>query len=289
MAIKKLYITSMNPSEYILNLDMGRSGEWQGLTVFSMDGLGPPKATVDGVGGPNIDGILVTSVKTDARHMMLTLAVVPYAFGTEEEAKQKIYDAFPIKQEITVRIETWDDKDVYIMAIVESVEMNIFAKTENAVISLYCPEPYFLKMLAWQQISHILVVSPNDGEIVIGADFSITFVGTVDDGLTLQNGTGSQAMHIDFIPSAYTAAGIPPPTYMQSGDEIIIHTQVGQKSIEYIRSSTSYNFFNAVDQNADWIQLLLGNNSIFILCDNAPDSVEIDELKVTYRLQYEGI
>ena len=280
MAIKKLYITSVNPLEYVLNLDMMRSGEWQGLTVFNMEGLGPPKATVSSTGSPNTDGMLVTSVKTDARHMMLTLVVVPYAFGTEEEAKQKIYDAFPIKQEITVRIETYDDKDVYITAFVESVEMNIFAKTENAVISLFCPEPYFLDMNhEILPISSSSTVVVYDGEVKTGFDIGLSFTAFVSTGMTLTN--GSQSMHLDFSNM---------PASIAINDIIEINTRAGKQYIKFWDASEGewFNIFNVVDQDADWIELLLGSNTFDYDTDVGGDIGDVS-MAIIFRPLYEGV
>ena len=124
MTIEQVWI--QNPSGEYLELNLATSGEDEGLVVFSMEGLGSPAATVNGQGGPNFDGIRVSSVQVDARHIVLTLAVSETGYP-EEEARKKIYNYFPIKQNILVGIKT-DLKDVYTTAIVETLEMNAFAK-----------------------------------------------------------------------------------------------------------------------------------------------------------------
>ena len=83
-------ITIKNPNRNILELNLRSSAQEVGLLIFNIEGLGPPKATVNGQGGPNFDGIRASSVRTDARHLLMTLAVVEGG-DLEEDAKQRIY------------------------------------------------------------------------------------------------------------------------------------------------------------------------------------------------------
>ena len=281
MAILKFHIT--NPSNDTIPLSLKDSNFWYGMHVFNAEGLGPPKATVSGIGGPGGDGIRANSVRTDARHITLTLAISPG--DKEETARQNIYTYFPIKQEITFRVET-DDKDVYLTAIVESVEMNMFAKVENAVISLYCADPYYLDM---QEIvlgsAFAIVVTTYTGEVPTGVVIDMLFDGTVNDGLAITNTAGSQSMHVDF---RKMLSGL---NSCRVGDQLIINTSVGQKSVQFWDDSAStwYDGIGGVSIDSDWTQMLLGGNVISIVPDTPAESSEISELEVKYRLRYEGV
>lgn len=280
--IQTIYVT--NPSASTLTLDMRDSGEDEGLIIFNMEGLGPPKATVTGVAGPNTEGIRASLIKIDARHIMITLAIPNSA--SEGAARQKIYDYFPIGKEIKFRVKTTGPKDIYTMAIVESNEMNQFAKVENAVISLFCPYPYFLHLTQqYASASDGDVTVTNNGEIVSGCDIIISFDGTVDDGLTIENANGTQSMYIDF---AKMESGM---NSCRVDDQIVINTRIGEKSILFWDDSTStwFNGINGVGVDADWIKLFLGNNDISITTDDPPDLQYISELEVLFYPLYEGV
>ena len=280
--IQTIYVT--NPSASTLTLDMRDSGEDEGLIIFNMEGLGPPKATVTGVGGPNTEGIRASLIKIDARHIMITLAIPNSA--SEVTAKQKIYDYFPIGKEIKFRVKTSGPKDIYTMAIVESNEVNQFAKVENAVISLFCPYPYFLHLTQqYASASDGDVTVANNGEIISGCDIVISFDGTVNDGLTIDNSNGPQSMYIDF---AKMESGL---DSCRVDDQIVINTRVGEKSIQFWDDSAStwYNGINGVGVDADWIQLLLGNNPISITTDTPAELQYVSQLEIMFYPLYEGV
>jgi len=249
--IKTLYIT--NPSANTLTLHLGSSFEDEGLLIFNITGLGPPKATVSATGGPTYDGTTVSAIQVDARHVLLTLAI-PVGSISEETAKQKVYTYFPIKQEIIFRIET-DNKDVFAVAIVESVEANQFAKVENFVISLYFPKPYFLDMVE----DNPSISTPSgttityDGEVESGIYIDIVFTGYPGGNITITNDREIQSMTLDW------GAGVLPG----SGDWCRIDTRKGQKSAIYKEfGQPEFNFMNGIGINDDWIKLLPGNNEI---------------------------
>ena len=297
-----------NPSGNILELNLRSSDQEVGLIVFNLTGLGPPKATVNSSGGPNFDGVRVTSVGADARHLLLTLAVAN-GLILEEDAKQKIYTFFPIKQEITFGIKT-DRKDVYISAIVEENEFNQFAKVENAVISLFCPAPYFIdnvetKLLLSRDAAIPLFEFPfkNDsitlkelefgylvdtpkttidytGEVKTGVDFIFNLFGWVDD-LSIANSNGSQLMILDFTDAESYFGG-----QVTTGDQVYLVTRTGQKSVYFVRDTVWFNMINGVGLTDDWIDIRPGINNIVI---TANYGIEYVETEILFRALSEGV
>ena len=98
-------VTVNNPYGESLVLPLRSSLENEGLLIFSITGLGAPKATVNGKGGVGFDGIRVNSVLADARQIILTIAI-PSTGITEEIAREKLYKYFPSKNLINLEIET---------------------------------------------------------------------------------------------------------------------------------------------------------------------------------------
>lgn len=255
--IETLWVT--NPDGDTLELNLRSSETDHGLLVFNMSGLGPPKGTVSGTAGPSYDGIRGTFVRTDARHIILTLAVTARG-DAEETAKQLIYDYFPIKGTIILGVTT-GIKDVYTEAIVETNEMNEFAKVENAVIGLYCADPYFLDLIEQNvRIPYDTLTNvPYVGEVPTGIYMELIIGGTIiagTDDIVITNSNRSQSMTIDL-----TLVGDSGP-----GDKIYIDTRSGQKSIIY-RDAVTFlqtNLLPGVSINEDWIQLYPGDNNITV-------------------------
>ena len=314
-------VWSKIPSGDILELNLRSSDREVGLLVFNITGIGPPKATVNSSGGPNFDGVRVSSVRTDARHLLITLAVVGGGVS-EEEAKKKVYTYFPIKQEILFGITT-DEKSVYIPAIVEENEFNQFSKVENAAISLYCPQPYFVDMTE-QRVN----ISPDSGVPLFEFPFhndsgfpfwdvdhwdyslleqnlefgfitdlptaNISYTGQVKTGVEfvldifglvenviITNNNGRQIMTLDFS-DAEAYFGSP----VMSGDRVFIDTRMGQKSAYFVRDGVWFNIINSVGIDDDWIELLPGTNMIVM---NAAVGVDQMETDIHFNTLSEGV
>ncbi len=234
-----------------------------GMVVFNLTGLGSPKATVSGLSGPTYDGITGEFVRADARHILLTLAIT--ARGDEEEiARQKIYDYFPVKEEIRFTVLT-DTKEVETWAIVESVEMNQFAKVENAVISLYCPDPYFMgvdELFYWARYHDEgpAVVYAGD-QVPASGIIRVRFPKPCGDFLTINNTNGNQIMSLDFAPIGGAGA-------IGHGETIVVDSQVGQKSItHYEYDGTPTDLLSCFDPTSDWINFRRGDNVLSLTTD----------------------
>ena len=259
--IQNVWVT--NPSGDTLLLNLRTSGDDEGLVIFNVTGLGPPQATVSGQGGPGFDGVKGVSVRAGERHMDWTLAVPP---GYDEEtAKQKIYDYFPIKQTITLRIQT-DSKDVYTTAIVEKNEYNQFAKIENAVISLYCPDPYFMDLFESTDMVYLLddPTSINySGDSDAGALFTLYFGGYATEVIITNSSTPNQSMTVDLT--------VLPNAHGEPGGKLTINTHYGEKSIVYtdpVGAETSAISGLAITE--DWIRLYPGDNTIEVSATITP-------------------
>lgn len=300
--IKNVYITQppILSSGKVLTLNMNSSGQDEGLVIFNIDGLGPPKATISAETGPNTDGSVINAIKTDPRHMVITLAVANVAGISEEEIKQKIYDYFQIKQEIKFRVES-DTKDVYTLATVEQVEFNQFNKIENVVISLYSPVAWWQNQY-WDQNISILSVGnggttiPYVGDIPVGLEIVITINNNLSDLSlvsiytdTAVGGPYDSIFEIDLYPTLSQVGG---PSSLLSGDEIRIDTRYGTKSVKFWRGSSAWNVINGVTLDETtykrWSKLYSGSNEISFDCAWSPDEFDIS-IVASYRAQFQGV
>lgn len=71
-----------------------------------------------------------------------------------------------------------------------------------------------------------------------------------------------------------------------SGDEIVINTEQGSKSIKLVRGGDETNILNCLNPNSDWIKVIQGNNLFIYDADEGSDNLEIT---VTAKITYEGI
>lgn len=253
-------ITVTNSKGWALALDLWASQAASGLTIFNIEGLGSPKAVINGQGGPNVPGTKFTSASIDPRHITMTIAN-SRQLNPGETALDTLYTRLPIGEKITFKIETYDNI-AYAEGYVESFEVNHFAKVENAVIGIYFPFPYWLENT--EQTYNIVNTGSGTnlsytGHKSTGFTIIITFTGNVTDiTFTNDNPVGGQSLFIDtsVIVDTYSLSAI------QSGDVITINTRIGEKSITLRRSSVDYNIMNCIGLFEDWIQLHYGANNI---------------------------
>lgn len=251
--IETLWIT--NPSGETLELNLRSSEETHGLLVFNFEGLGSPKATVNAQSGYNYHGTTNPRPKADARHIILTLAITAKG-AAEETARKKVYDYFPVNEEIKFRAETDGTKDVYAMGIVESVEMNISAKVENAVISIYCADPFMIDNDLSETVMLLDTPTniPYSGNVPTGF-YTTIFLGGLTSNITIENDNGPQSMTIAIT----SALGAAPDV----GSKIYLDTRFAQKSIIYeSRLGVQTDITHSVDLADDWIELRHGDNNI---------------------------
>lgn len=269
--IQSIHIT--NSAEDTLNLVLRTSLDTHGILVFNLEGLGSPKATVTGLSGPTYDGVRGAFVRTDARHILLTLAI-PARGDIEETAREKVYEFFPVKEDIVFKVITdvVDSVSRYVIATVESVEMHHFSKVENAVISLYCAEPYFMdlyEVYTWARYAGTVHDVVYDGTIPVGGSFTIYFPSPCGDWLTLTNNLTGETMELDFTPIGGEGA-------IDHGERILIHSRLGEKSITHWNHDyeSSANILKCLDPTSDWIKFRPGDNEIVIASDTlgTPDT-----------------
>lgn len=79
---------------------------------------------------------------------------------------------------------------------------------------------------------------------------------------------------------AYTGSGI------VAGDDIVICTVKGNKSITLIRGGKSTNILNCLEKNADWFQLAKGDNIFAYTAQSGGSNLQF---KIENRIVYEGV
>ena len=282
--------------------------EQSGFIVKSVEGLGPAKGNVNTVEVSTNDGGVFNSARLNIRNPVLDLVFLETATETIEDIRHKSYKYFPVKKKVKLLIKT-DNRVSEIDGYVEHNEPAIFSNQEGCQISIICPYPYFYSagesnitvfsgiepLFEFPFGNESLVTNLLEmGEIQNSAEQVITYNGDAEIGVTIiiyaigdasnvtiYNAGTREVMQIDTDKlAALTGEGI------VAGDEITIKTTKGDKSITLLRGGITTNILNCLDKNADWFQLVKGDNVFVYTAETGNSNLQF---RIENRVIYEGV
>ena len=293
-----------------IRLELGKP-ENTGFLIKSITGLGPVKANVNTTEVSTNDGSMFNSARLNQRNIVIQMVFVNSIYGEDIEAiRQKSYKYFPIKKSVELVIET-DNRYVRTTGYIESNEPDIFSKQEGTQISIICPDPYFYSAsedgnnvtdfysidpmfefpFSNESLSEPLLVF---GEVQIKTEGVITYSGDSEIGvmiyihaigtaehINIYNTETREVMTIDTVKlEKLTGRGL------IAGDDIIINTLKGEKSITLIRSGVNYNILNCLDKNTNWFTLVKGDNIFAFTADSGLTNLQF---RIENKVIYEGV
>lgn len=279
-----------------------------GLIIKSIDGLGPAKANINTTNLATNDGSLYNSARLDSRNIL-----IKFLFGYApmiEDSRQRTYRYFPIKKPLEFLIET-DNRIAKTSGYVESNEPDIFSKDESNSISIICPDPYFYSagengtnttifygteplfefvfsnesldepMIEFGAIENETEKTVYyDGDAEIGIVITIHALGEARN-ITIYNTGTREVMRIDTTKiQEITGSGI------IAGDDIIISTVRGEKTITLLRGGHYINILNALDKGSDWFTLTKGDNVFAYVAEYGSENLQF---KIENKIIYEGV
>lgn len=303
-------IQSITVTNYLgdsIKLELARP-EKSGFVVKSVTGLGSGKANINTTEVATNDGSLFNSSRLPSRNIVISLK---YLWNESvEDVRQLSYKYFPIRKKVTLLIET-DNRSAEIDGYVEANDPDIFSKDEGSDISIVCPNPFFysagnnglnttvfygveplfefpfsneslteclLEMGAIQNQTEKVIVYNGDAEI--GVTITIHAVGEAGT-ITIYNTGTREIMRIDAEKlETFTGSGI------VAGDDIVICTVKGSKSITLQRAGKSTNILNCLDKDADWFQLAKGDNVFAYTAESGSSNLQF---RIENRIIYEGV
>ncbi len=298
-------ITVTNPKGESLELDLFHP-EKSGLIVKSISGLGPPKATINSADLATADGALYSSARASTRNIVFNLQ---FMFApTIEDVRQKTYKYFPLKKEVTVRVET-DNRTLETKGYVESNSPDIFSKEESAQISIVCLDPFFYDPSF--TITQFATVTPNfefpfsnesltenliefglvnldtrsvldySGDVDTGVLITVHCLGNVTGPIAIYNVETHESIKID-LTRIKTLIG----RDFANGDDIIISTVSGNKYVQILHNGKYTNGISAIDKAADWFQISVGKNIFNFTAKSGADNLS---MSFSYKNAYGGI
>ena len=306
-------VTAVNFKGESIKMDLFHP-ESSGFIIIKIDGIGPGKATVTKNDSKVYDGGTITSARLPSRNIKMEIKFL--WVNSIEDVRHKSYKYFPLKKPITLIFET-DTRTVEIEGVVESNEPDIFSSEESTNISIICPDPYFYASgenarskiefsgidamfeipsdtgysnesltEALTEISTLYIHSErgimNYGEVDIGVVISIKPLAIVKGVLTISNITLGQNMSFDLNKIKNITEND-----FHLGDELVINTLRGKKSVTLVREGKNYNALSCIDTRTDWIYLTSGENTFTYYLDG--DGIEDLQFSVTNSILYEGV
>ena len=274
--------------------DRGNTLELTGnpnYTVYKIEGLTPPKASINMSGNATADGDTVNSVRLENRNIVIYTTV-----NSDVEANRiNLYKYFPVKKNIKLYFSN-ESREVYIEGRVELIECDLFTERQVAQISIICPKPYFKAVdnliTMFSDVSSLFEFPfsiSEDGmefsSITTNIRKSIINTGDVETGIIIKLsaiGTVVNPIIYDVLKRAQLKLNIE----MVAGDSIVINTNAGEKSIELIRAGVSRNILGNMAKNSTWFVLESGDNVFAYDAESGNNDLQ---LSFTTSILYSGV
>lgn len=286
-------VTIINDLDESLTIKLTEEYPEHGLLLLSMDGIGATEAEINTTDLAVADGSIYNSSRGISRNITMSLRFIEQ--DTIEDTRQRAYRYLPTKKKVTLQFDT-DNRQIRIDGYVETNEPDIFSKEEGAEVSIICPDPYFHSLgMVTNVLSGIepLFEFPfeNDsltepllemGEILMNRERNVYYFGDADTGMiitvratgpvgsfTIYNIGTREKMRIDNEKLRYLSG-----RGFDSGDELIINTKRGEKSVKLLRNGFYTNALNALERTSSWMQLTRGNNVFAYKADSGEEYIE---------------
>lgn len=270
-----LEVTNSQGSVLALPLDDPSNG----FVISEIEGLDPVKATITSSSFAKQDGTQYQSSKRESRNIVLSLEFKPeYAAVPVRTLRQNLYDFFMPKSEVSFRFYDDDGLEVDISGRVEDFQSKLFVKKPKVDISIICFDPDF--------IDQTPVVVP--GQTVADTTESlIHYDGSVETGFTF-------VLSVDRALTEFTLYHRPPNGDLHSmefanvplsaGDVLTISTISGAKGATLTRAGVDSSVLYGVSPQANWAELIKGDNHIRVAASGAAIPYTI-----TYLNRYGGL
>lgn len=260
-------------------------------TVYKIEGLNPPQATINSSVNTTTDGSSINSVRLENRNIVIYMTIE----GDVEANRINLYKYFPVKKRIKLYFKNYT-RDIYIEGNVELIECDLFTNKQIAQISIICPKPYFKDV-------QNLITTFGDVSSMFEFPFSISKTGIEISGVTTNQrrsiiNTGDIDTGV-IIKLFSTGTVVNPVIYdvlkrtqlklnftMLASDTIVINTNVGEKSIELIRDGVTYNAMGYMAQDSTWFILEAGDNVFTYDADSGNSYLQ---LTFTTAILYSGV
>lgn len=260
-------------------------------TVYKIEGLNPPQATINASVNTTTDGSNINSVRLGNRNIVIYTTIS----GDVEVNRINLYKYFPVKKTVKLYFSN-GARDIYIEGVVELIECDLFTNKQIAQISIVCPKPYF------KDVNDLITVFgdvvnmfkfpfsiPKSGvelsSVSVNQRRKIINSGDVETGVVIKlfaTGTVENPIIYDVLNRTQLKLNFT----MLPSDTIVINTNVGEKSIELIRDGVTTNAMGYMAQDSTWFILEAGDNVYTYDADSGNSNLQ---LTFTTSILYSGV
>jgi Phage tail protein len=261
-------------------VDGGRA-ETDLIQIRNIDGLDPVKASVNTSPYGSVDGASHTGSSVLTRNIVLTVHPNPdWVAWSFESLRRLLYSYFMPKRATKLEFFSDDMIPVEIAGIVEDVTVNQFSKDPELLVSVICPDPYFIA-LEPTVITGQTVRSD-------GASIPIDYDGTIETGIHLRV-SSVEAPDPTVIG---IQIGQPPVTDLDVDAEVSSASYFEMSSIAMRKFVQNVNIADGVITNrlskvrpgSEWPILQPGVNEVMIITDQGTQDWEL-----TYFERFGGL
>lgn len=277
--------------------DRGRELSLTGNPYFKLtnaDGLTGATADIATSTVPGMDGDFVNNVQVQPRSIVLDLSI-----ETDVEAtKRRILQVIKAKKDCSLRMEQ-DGRRLRIAGVVEQIEMPRFTSLAVMQVTIHCAQPWWEdEAETATEISEVLNLhfftdQPDDqlffdeegqafGEYDTNRTKAFDNDGDADVGLTITIVALGEVTNPVVFNSKGEFIGV--NLTMQSGDQVVITTGKGNKSIKLNGRNVISSIMYRDGVPSTWIQLPTGEEELTIDSDDGTEGNMY--FTVTYRRRY---
>lgn len=257
-----LELKYVSPNDEEINLTNN-----SGFVLTGADGLTNAAVAISATDLATHDGAIVNTTRTQPRGIVLYLTMQQSA--NVEAVKREILGVIKPKQRGRL-VWTQDGRSIEIVGVVEQIEMPRFSDNVVMQITIYCAQPYWadvdyiIKQIELiDPLHHFVLAIPQNKGIVFGV-YNLSMTKTFTNYGDAATGAIIRIIATGDIenPLLERADGryFGITDTMAAGDEIVINTTKGQKSV----FKNGVNIINKIRAGSTWLQMETGENTFTI-------------------------
>lgn len=251
--LEQVEIVSENGSYLPLPLGDPSSG----ITVESIQGLEPVKATLSSSKYALKDGEYFHASRRGSRNILIGLGLDPrYGGGSVSALRRQLYSVLSPETKVDMTFSMAGEPPVVISGVVESLDTPMFTKTPMAMASIVCYDPDF--------VDPVEVLNTGEGYPFSIAWRPVEYDGSVPTGFRLElymNALGTGEGFVVYVRhpngDVQTLEFRAP---LQGEDIIHISTVPGDKYAKLIRDGSESSILYGVSPQAQWGYFMPGSN-----------------------------
>ena len=259
--------------------------------VSTIDGLYPPAGTLSTSAYAVLNGSYLNHAFIEKRNLVISFVMR----GTVLEKKRHaLYNVVKPSQYIKVYYKT-KNVDVYTEGYVETCNVSNFTNQTSGQISILCPDPYWysreLFSVQYGSVSGAFHFPFPDSTkpFPIGSyseDSNIAILNSgIETGFTivLETESGTQSMPTIYHDDTDTYLQL--NTTIESGEQIIITTYDGNKTITKYTDGVESNIISSIVSGSTWLKLRSGLNHLHLQTAGASSNPKLN-MTILYRIAY---